>query len=148
MIQLVKHCSNKTACSVSSSIYIFISTSEVSASWANTYLHLSHCRVKGCQPQIINPRGCLETLSTETERLKTKTAISTESWWRMEMRQRTFFVSVCFGSYQQKARGLVCAPARTEPFPAWSELQTVWVFSIQLAARTQTHKPALYYCLA
>lgn len=33
---------------------------------------------------------------------------------------RELFVSLWFGSCQQKVKDLVCAPAKTEPFPARS----------------------------
>lgn len=102
----------------------------VSDRWAVTHLHLS--RRGGWLQFCINcTRGC-----------RKQTAVSADSWWRMRM-NREFFVPVWFGSYGPKVKGLVCAPARTEPFPAWSVLQTVWVISIQPAAHTLTHKPAL-----
>lgn len=64
-----------------------------------------------------------------------QTAVSTESCWQTKKHEQSIF---CMGSVW-KAKGLVCAPARTEPVPARWESQTVWVFSIQRAhADTQT----------
>lgn len=61
---------------------------------------------------------------------------------------KNLFASLWFGSFHQKVKGLVCAPARTEPFPAWSVLQTVWVFSIQPATHTDTQTSSvLLLCL-
>lgn len=68
-------------------------------------LHLFLRGVKGWRLQIANPCGFLETLyCCFTRRLKCwkQTAVSTESWWRMKINREFFFVSVWFGSYQQK----------------------------------------------
>lgn len=148
MLGLVKHCpkQNSMLCSIMSHIYIFISTFKVTASWANvsTVLHRPRCRVKGWQPQIINPlRNSLHWNRAAENK-------NCYFYWVMVTNgdeQRTISYQFGLEAINKKQKALYVHLLELNLFQHDPSCRLCGCLAFSLP-HTQTHKPALYYCHA